>query len=119
MINIRDNINGDERRRRDEAQITILQEQVEQLRILLKESNSRHAAAEEAQRKLEETVREHEARFSAAVGPVPHVQAQLSELATQTRARLQELGQDRNRFGNPTARSFRTIRFLVRRGGYR
>jgi chromosome segregation ATPase len=99
VINIRDNISGDERRRRDEAQLVALQEQVEQLRLLLKESNSRHLAAEEAQRKLEETVSAHEVRFSAAVGPVPHLQAQLSELATQTRARLQELGQDQHRVG--------------------
>jgi chromosome segregation ATPase len=38
-------------------------------------------------------------RFSAAVVPIPHLQAQLGELGAQTRARLQELEKDRHRFG--------------------
>jgi chromosome segregation ATPase len=130
-FNLRDNISGDERRRRDEALLNALREQVDELRLLLKESASRHATVEEAQRKLEETVggygaqieaaraearglneariiettrlrgelEELDQRFSAAVVPIPHVQAQIAELGTQTRARLQELEKDRYRFG--------------------
>jgi chromosome segregation ATPase len=131
IFNFRENISGDEQRRRDEALLNTLREQVEELRLLLKESNSRHASVEEAQRKLEETVggyaarieaaraearglnearitevtrlrtelEEIDQRFSSAVVSIPHLQAQLGELATQTRTRFQELGQDRHRFG--------------------
>lgn len=131
-LNIRDNnITGDERRKRDEALLNSLREQVEELRTLLKESNSRQSTVEEAQRKLEEAVggyaeridaaraearglnearitevtqlrgelEEIDARYSAAVVPIPHLQAQFSEFGSQTRSRLQELEKDRGRFG--------------------
>ncbi|MFN8513192.1 MAG: hypothetical protein U0841_11495 [Chloroflexia bacterium] len=131
-LNIRDNnITGDERRKRDEALLNSLREQVEELRLLLRESTSRQATVEEAQRKLEETVggyaeridaaraearglnearitevtrlrgelEEIDARYSAAVVPIPHLQAQLNEFGSQTRSRLQELEKDRGRFG--------------------
>jgi chromosome segregation ATPase len=131
VVDIRANLREDERRRRDEALLGRLQEQVEELRLLLRESAARHATVDEAQRKLAETVEgfaaqlegvraearglneariveitrlrgeaeEIDRRFQAAVGPIPHLQSQLGELAAQTRARFQELGQDRHRFG--------------------
>jgi chromosome segregation protein len=130
-LNIRDNISGDERRRRDEALLNSLREQVDELRLLLRESASRHTTVEEAQRKLEETVGgyatridaaraearglnearitevtrlrgelgEVDQRFSAAAGLIPHLQAQIGEMGTQTRARLQELEKDQHRLG--------------------
>jgi uncharacterized coiled-coil DUF342 family protein len=111
-FNLRDNISGDERRRRDEVLLNSLREQVEELRLLLKESASRHTTVEEAQRRLEETVgsyaeatrlrgelEEIDQHYSAAVVPISHLQAQLGDLGTQTRTRLSELEKDRNRIG--------------------
>ncbi len=130
-FNLRDNISGDEQRRRDEGMLNSLRVQVEELRLLLKESASRQTTVEEGQRRLEETVggyaeriesaraearglneariieatrlrgelEEIDQRYSAAVGPIPHLQAQLAEMGTQTRSRLSELEKDRHRIG--------------------
>lgn len=66
MLDIRDNLRDDERRRRDEARIVALQEQVDELRLMLREGGSRQAQAEEAQGALAERVEGLEGRIEAA-----------------------------------------------------
>lgn len=96
MVDIR-YLPDDERRQRDEARLQGLEAQVEQLRLLINEGAGRLATADVG--RLRAKVEELDQRLSAAVVPVPHLQAQITELGTQTRARFQELGQDRHRFG--------------------
>ena len=96
MVDIR-YLPDDERRQRDEARLKGLEAQVEQLRHLLNEGAGRQATTEVGRLRAE--VEELDQRLSSAVVPIPHLQAQLSELGTQTRARFEELGEDRHRFG--------------------
>lgn len=96
MVDIR-YLPDDERRQRDEARLKSLESQVEQLRHLLNEGAGRQATTEVGRLRAE--VEELDRRLSAAVAPVPHVQAQISELGSQTRTRFEELGRDRHRFG--------------------
>ena len=56
MLDIRDNLRDDERRQREEARLNSLQEQIDELRLLLREGNSRHGKVEEAQAALGEQV---------------------------------------------------------------
>ena len=56
MLDIRDNLRDDERRQREEARLNALQEQIDELRLLLREGNSRHGKVEEAQAALGEQI---------------------------------------------------------------
>lgn len=48
MLDIRDNLRDDERRKREEARLNAMQAQIDELRLLLRESSSRHGKVEEA-----------------------------------------------------------------------
>jgi chromosome segregation ATPase len=65
MLDIRDNLRDDERRQRDEARLNALQEQVEELRLLLKETTSRQAKAEENHQAMIDTVAQLDSRLDA------------------------------------------------------
>jgi chromosome segregation ATPase len=93
IFNLRDNISGDEQRRRDEGLLNSLREQVEELRLLLKESNSRHATIEEAQRQLEETVGGYDARIEAARAEARGLNDARIVEATRLRGDLDEFDQ--------------------------
>lgn len=129
-MDIRDNLRYDEQRRRDESRIGALQEQIDQLRLIVRESGSRHVQSEETHDTIAETlaelgeriegvrvearghndarlveigrlraeVEEIDRRFSAAIAPLPHLQAQLNDLANLIRTKFQELGEERHRF---------------------
>lgn len=56
MLDIRDNLRDDERRKREEARLGALQEQIDELRLLLREGSSRHGQVEEAQAVLGEQI---------------------------------------------------------------
>ncbi len=130
MLDIRDNLRDDERRQREEARLNALQEQIDELRLLLREGHSRHGKVEEAQSALGEQIEgvgariegvRNEARgynelrlvemtriraeieevdqhFSKVVAPLPNLQAQITDLGSNIRARFQELGEERHRF---------------------
>ena len=97
MVDIRANLSADERRQRDEARLLNLEDQVAALRLQLQENASRQVATEVGRLRAE--VADLDQRLSAAVVPIPHLQAQLADFSTQTRTQFQELGQDRFRFG--------------------
>jgi chromosome segregation ATPase len=65
MLDIRDNLRDDERRQRDEARLNALQEQVEELRLLLKETTSRQAKAEENHQAVLDTITQLDSRLDA------------------------------------------------------
>jgi chromosome segregation ATPase len=130
-VDIRDNIRYDEQRRRDDARIAALQEQIDQLRLTLRESGSRHSQSEETHDtitdalaelgariedargesralsdarlveigRLRVDMEESERRFSGAITPIPNLQAQINDLTALIRAKFQELGEERHRFG--------------------
>jgi len=130
-VDIRDNIRYDEQRRRDDARLGALQEQIDQLRLTLRESGSRHSQSEETDdtfaealaelgERIEDTrgaaralsdariveigrlradTEESDRRFSGAIAPLPNLQAQISDLSAFVRAKFQELGAERHRFG--------------------
>lgn len=130
-MDIRDNLRYDEQRRRDDARIGALQEQIDQLHLIVRESGSRHIQSEETHDTIAETlaelgeriegvraesrghtdarlveigrlradVEEIDRRFSAALAPLPNLQAQITDLAALIRAKFQELGEERHRFG--------------------
>ncbi len=54
MLDIRDNLRDDERRKREEARLNAMQAEIDELRSLLRESASRHGKVEEAQSALSE-----------------------------------------------------------------
>lgn len=62
-LDIRDNLRDDERRRREEARLNALQEELEQLRGELREGASRHARAEENHKALEAAIARLEGRL--------------------------------------------------------
>lgn len=129
-LDIRDNLRDDERRRRDEARLKAVQDQVEELRLALREQNARQVRTEEVQKtfvesleqlgarldaqraealgandarqleagRLRQAVEDLTERIEAGVRPLPGLQAQVTEVANQTRARFQELTQDHHRF---------------------
>ncbi len=130
-MDIRDNLRYDEQRRRDDARLGALQEQIDQLRLTLRESGSRHSQSEETHDTIAETLaelgerieaargearslsdariveigrlraetEESDRRFSGAIAPIPNLQAQINDLAALVRAKFQELGEERHRFG--------------------
>jgi len=65
-VDIRDNIRYDEQRRRDEARLGALQEQIDQLRLILRESGSRHSQSEETNDTIAETLAELGERIEGA-----------------------------------------------------
>lgn len=131
MLDIRDNLRDDERRKREEARLNAMQAQIDELRHLLRESSSRHGKVEEAQaalgaevaglgeriegarmeargynelREVEMTraraeIEEVDQHFTAAIAPLPNLQSQITDLGNHIRARFQELGEERHRFG--------------------
>ena len=130
-MDIRDNIRYDEQRRRDDARVEALQEQIDQLRLTLRESGSRHSQSEETHDTIAEALAElgerieyarGEARslsdariveigrlradteeadrhLAGSIAPLPNLQAQITDLAAFVRAKFQELGEERHRFG--------------------
>jgi len=66
VLNIRNNLRDDERRRRDEARLGALEEQIDELRLLLREGGSRQAQGEESQGTLGELVAGLGERIEAA-----------------------------------------------------
>lgn len=56
MLDVRDNLRDDERRKREEARLTALQEQIDELRSLLRESTSRQGQLDEGQLALGEQI---------------------------------------------------------------
>jgi chromosome segregation ATPase len=81
VLDIRDNLRDDERRRREEARLSDLQEQIDELRLLLRESGSRQAQVEEAQGKVEESV----------AGLVNRIEVVRNEARGSVEARIVEL----------------------------
>ncbi|HEU5329152.1 MAG TPA: hypothetical protein VFU78_13735 [Thermomicrobiales bacterium] len=65
MLDIRDNLRDDERRQRDEARLNALQEQVEELRLLLKETTSRQAKADENHQAVLDSITQLDSRLDA------------------------------------------------------
>jgi chromosome segregation ATPase len=81
-VDIRDNIRFDEQRRRDDARIEALQEQIDRLHLILRESGSRHSQSEETHDTITETLAELGERIEAARG----------EARALSDARLVEIG---------------------------
>ncbi|MDP9372526.1 MAG: hypothetical protein M3Q65_08765 [Chloroflexota bacterium] len=65
-LDIRDGLRDEERRRRDEARLNALEEQIEALRVGLRESGGRQARAEEAHGALEAALERLEGRLDGA-----------------------------------------------------
>ncbi len=90
-LDIRDGLRDDERRRRDEGRLSALQEQIEELRLALQESNSRHAKAEEGRKALEAAIARVEARLAAARVEAQGATDALHLDATRVKQTIEEL----------------------------
>ena len=90
-LDIRDSLRDDERRRRDEARLGTLEEQVEALRVELRESVSRQARAEGAHRGLEEALGRLGGRLDTGRGEIQAVNDARQVDATRLRQAIEEL----------------------------
>ena len=93
MLDIRDNLRDDERRRRDEARLSAMQEQIDELRLLLRESGSRYTKVEETQGDIEEALTGLVARIEGVRGEArAAVDARFVEF-TRLRGEVEEISQ--------------------------
>ncbi len=97
-LNIRDNLRDDERRRRDEARLIALEEGLDELRAQRAEIQAVNGARQGDETRLRAALDELEARLAGLTAPIPNLEARLTELANQMRAKLQELTSDQGRF---------------------
>jgi len=93
VLDIRDNLRDDERRQREEARLNALQEQIDELRLLLREGHSRHGKVEEAQAALGEQIEGVGARIEGVRNEARgYNELRLVEM-TRIRAEIEEVDQ--------------------------